>query len=52
MSNFADQIKKLVEAAVTEDAGDALKFSQAALNVAHAQQVLAVIKQNGGKTKD
>jgi hypothetical protein len=35
--DLKDQIKKLVDkAAASEDGGDAMRFSQAATNVAHA----------------
>ena len=40
----------LVKAAAAEKADDALKFSQAALNVAHAINVLAQIQQRQAGT--
>ena len=35
----------------TTKADDALKFSQAALNLAHAKATLAVIQETGSKSK-
>lgn len=44
--DLIDQIKKLVEKACsTDDGGDAMRFSQAATNVAHAMDVVSNIKR-------
>jgi hypothetical protein len=43
--DLKDQIKKLVEkAAKTDDSSEALRFSQAASNVAHAMSVVNEIR--------
>jgi hypothetical protein len=44
--DLTDQIKKLVEKACsTDDGGDAMRFSQAATNVANAMDVVSNIKR-------
>jgi hypothetical protein len=46
MNDVEKHVEKLIEKAVGSDNSDAaLKYSQAALNVAHANQVLAQVKQ-------
>jgi hypothetical protein len=48
MSDFEKQVEALVDkAAKTADQDEAMRFSQAALNVAHAAQVLATMKTMG-----
>lgn len=52
MSRFDTEIEKLAaSAAKTHDGADALRFSQAALNLAHAESVLnsAMIEQHENK---
>lgn len=45
MSEIEKQVVKLVDAAAAAaKSEDAVRFAQAALNAAHAQQVLATIK--------
>jgi hypothetical protein len=44
--DLTDQIKTLVEKATSsDDGGDAMRFSQAATNVAHAMDVVSNIKR-------
>lgn len=53
MSRFETEIKELAAtAAKTHDGADALRFSQAALNLAHAESVLnnALIEKKNNKT--
>lgn len=45
MSDTTQQVKDLIDKATKVDATDALKFTQAALNAAHAMQVLELIKK-------
>ena len=45
MSDFSKQVEELVgKAAKSDDKDDAMRFSQAALNVANAAQVLSDVK--------
>lgn len=45
MSELQEQVNKLIEKAVNaEDSGDALRFSQAALNAANTKHALAPLE--------